>query len=106
VADALFWWTGGIVWTLAAVLAIACGLPEGGTYKGVTLLTFYGFGPVIWRVTPENKATFERLREVGYHFLHIGGSWNLGFSLPTWLSRRLFPSTATPQGRASEQDEE
>ena len=88
--DALFWWTGCIVWTLVAVFAVACGLPDGGALKGVTLLTFYDLGPVIWRVLPENRVRFERLQKAGYHFLHVSGNWHLGLSLPTWLSRRMF----------------
>ena len=87
--DTLFWWTGCFAWALAAVLAVACGLPDGEPHTGVTIITFYDFGPVVWRVLPENRATFDRLKQVGYHFHHVGGTWYLGLSLPTWLSRRL-----------------
>ena len=90
--DAIFWWTGCIAWTGFAVLLVACGFPDGRPQKGVTVLAFYGFGPVIWRMLPENSALFDRLKQAGYHFNHVVGNYYVGLSLPTWLSRKLFAS--------------
>jgi hypothetical protein len=89
ILDAIFWWTGMFVWIVAVALLALCALPEGEALPGVTRLTLFDFGPVIWRTSPKNINTFNRLKEVGYHFAPLGRGWNLGLSIPTWLYRLI-----------------